>query len=224
LINVKWSVIAGTFGLVMSFLVGLLSGAGFPMVLIRAFVFGAAFFLLAALLWLLINNFVPELLESGPVHENSEEIPGSRVDISLGDEPGTALPELFGDSGGDEVGNIAELLSGKPAPANNPGMDQNRENGYNQTGGAAFQPEAQGVSAAGSGVPFAGDDFGPAEPLPDLDAMADAFKPAVGETTGLETESPPHERSPVGNRTQNLQGDFHPKELAAAIRTRISKE
>jgi hypothetical protein len=228
LINIKWSVIAGIFGLVMSFLVGLISGAGFPMVLIRAFIFGASFFLLAAALWFLVNNFVPELLESGPSLGGSGgagENPGSRVDISLGDEPGSALPDLYRDSGGDEVGNIADLISGKTGQVNGSGMDQNREDGYTQNDGkAAFQPESRGVPPGSTTGDFAGGDFDPADALPDLDVMEGSFRPAGAEPAGFGAESTPLDRSPIGNKTQNLQGDFHPKELAAAIRTKISKE
>jgi hypothetical protein len=220
-INLKLSALAGGGGFIVSLLVGILSGGGFPIVLIRAFIIGAVFFVLAALIWLLINNFIPELLYTGTGDSDSGEIPGSRIDISVGDGQETALPEMFSISGGDEVGNITDLFAARPAPANSPGMDQKREDGYTNTSGADFQSEPLRPSAAG--LP-AGRDLGSGEVLPDLDAMAEDFmstgeNPAEGET-GI---SPP-ERKPAGNKPQNLQGDFHPKELAAAIRTAISKE
>jgi hypothetical protein len=221
LINLKWSVLAGAFGLVMSLLVGIISGAGFPMALIRALVFGAGFFVLAGGAWILINNFVPELLETGGEDDNSGVLPGSRLDISVGDGQESALPEMYRDSG-EEVGDIADLISGKTAPAapGPAGMDQKGEDGYTKNSGAEFQPEPQGSPAGSS----AGGDSGPAEALPDLDSMASAFGSAGEEAAELETERPLPERSPTGNKPQNLQGDFHPKELAAAIRTRISKD
>jgi hypothetical protein len=220
LFNLKWSAVAGGFGLIASLLVGIISGAGFPVALIRAVIFGAAFFLLAGIFWLLINSFIPELLESGPGNGNVDEIPGSRVDISVGDGQESALPDLYRDSGEDEVGDIGDLINGRPIPANYPGMDQKGEDGYTKNSGSEFQSEDQAASAGTPAV----EDYDAAGALPDLDAMAGSFIPARGEAAEPETERLTPERSPVGNKTQNLQGDFHPKELAAAIRTRISKD
>jgi hypothetical protein len=218
--NLKWSAIAGGFGLVLSLLVGIISGAGFPLVLIRAAIFGAGFFLLAGVAWLLVNNFIPELLEPGAGAGESGEFPGSRVDISVGDGQESALPDLYRNSGDEEVGDIQDLISGKPIPANYPGMDQKGEDGYTESGGPGFQSEGPALSA---GVPSL-DDYDPAGAAPDLDALAGSFSAAGKETAPPEPERIIPERSPVGNKAQNLQGDFHPQELAAAIRTRISKD
>jgi hypothetical protein len=220
-INLKLSALAAAGGFTVSLLVGLLSGGGFPLVLIRAFIIGAVFFILAALIWLLINNFIPELLYAETGDSDSGETPGSRIDISVGDGQETALPEMYANSNGDEVGNITDLFASRPVSTGNPGMDQKREDGYTNTSGADFQPEPLRPSAAGLS---AGEPLGSEEALPDLDAMAEVFLPAGQEAAGEESEFSPPERKPVGNKPQNLQGDFHPKELAAAIRTAISKE
>jgi hypothetical protein len=223
LINLKWSAIAGGLGIVVSLLIGIVSGAGFPMLLIRALVLGAAFFVLGSLLWLVINNFIPELLNAGAYEEDSGSLPpGSRVDISLGDSQESALPEMFQNSeSADEVGNIADLLNGKNTPANNTGMDQKREEGYTQKSGGEFQTESGG--AAGSPDVASLENVGGG--LPDLESMGEAFRPARKEPVEFEAEaSIPERHRPAGNKTQNLQGDFHPQELAAAIRTKISKE
>lgn len=220
--NLKWSAIAGGFGLIASLLVGIISGAGFPIVLIRAAVFGAGFFLLAGVFWFLISNFIPELLEPEAGNGEGGEIPGSRVDISVGDGQESALPELYRDSGEDEVDDIERLISGKPIPANNPGMDQNGEDGYTKNSGPEFQSEGQAASAGMTAV----EDYDAAGPLPDLDALAGSFSAAREEAAEPEPEPerPVPERKPAGNKAQNVQGDFHPKELAAAIRTKISKD
>jgi hypothetical protein len=225
LINLKWSAVAGGIGLILSLLVGFISGAGFPIVLIRAFVFGAAFFVLAGAAWMVISNFIPELLNPREEYENSGETPGSRVDISLGDGQESALPEMYRGSGsGDEVDSIADLLQGKGPPVNNAGMDQNREDGYTKNSGAEFPAESPG-NPAGSQAASSGA-HGQAEVLPDLDSMAAAFGPSGGEPaeTKAEAEEPVVERRPTGNKSQSLKGDFDPKELAAAIRTKINKE
>jgi hypothetical protein len=220
LINLKWSAVAGGFGLVVSLLVGILNGAGFPLVLIRAGILGAAFFGLAGLVWFLINNFIPELLYHGAGTEDSGERPGSRVDISLGDGQESALPEMFRSSGGDEVDNISDLTSGKTASVNNTGMDQKREDGYTKNNGAELQTESPAASNGTSG----GEGYGLGGGLPDLDSMAGTFVQGAEDVVELEAEAPLPGRRPIGNKTQSLQGDFDPKELAAAIRTTINKE
>ncbi|MDR0624441.1 MAG: hypothetical protein LBG10_08435 [Treponema sp.] len=228
MINLKWSGMAGGFGFVISLLVGVISGAGFPLLLIRAFIFGLLFFVLGGGAWLLINNFVPELLFPGEGETDSsgdDQSSGSRVDISLGDERMSALPEDYRNSGaGDEVGNITDLLAGKMVPENNTGMDQNREDGYTETRGAEFQTEAA-ASRAGppeTALPGAYDDS--AGVLPDLDSMAEAFTPASAERVESPAGLSSPARTPSGNKPQSLKGDFNPKDLAAAIRTKISKE
>jgi hypothetical protein len=218
---------AGGFGFVFSLLVGIISGAGLPLVLIRPLIFGCVFFILGGGAWILINNFVPELLFPAPGEEGSPEAapsPGSRVDISLDDGLESALPEHYRNSGsGDEVGNIADLLNGKMSPENNTGMDQKGEDGYTKNSGAGFQTEA---SASNPGSPAASGEDGDDSltVLPDLDSMAEAFIPSSAETAESPADLPLPVRSPSGNKPQGLQGDFNPKDLAAAIRTRINKE
>jgi hypothetical protein len=224
LINIKWSGIAGSFGFIISLLVGVLSSAGFPLLLIRAFVFGAVFFVLGGGVWILINNFVPELLfpESDEA-DSSGEGPslGSRVDISVDDDQGLALPEKYGFGSADDVGNITDLLTGIAAPGNNTGMDQNGEDGYTKIRDAGFQTEA---GAANSVRPEAGVYDDSAGGLPDLDSMAAAFVPSSAESAEFSADQAPPVRSPSGNKPQSLKGDFNPKDLAAAIRTAISKD
>jgi hypothetical protein len=222
LINLKWSVFAGGFGLVISLLVGIISGAGIPIALLRAGIFGAAFFVLAGLVWILINNFIPELLYPGTGNEDSGLRPGSQVDISVDDGQESALPEMYRGSTGDEVDNISDLMSGKTVPVNNTGMDQKREDGYTKNSGVDLQAESPAVSTG----TLPGEDDGLGGALPDLDSMAGVFVRGGEDAaeTEVEVEEPFPERRPAGNKTQSLRGDFNPKELAAAIRTKINKE
>jgi hypothetical protein len=222
--NLKWSAIAGGFGLAASLLVGIISGAGFPLVLVRAAVFGAGFFLLAGVSWFLINNFIPELLEPGAGTGESGEFPGSRVDISVGDGPESALPDPYRNSGEDEVGDIQDLISGKAIPANYPGMDQKGEDGYTGNGGLDFQSEGRALSSGASAGTAVLEDYDLGGAPPDLDVLAGSFRPAGVETAEPKTERAVPERSPTGNKNQSLKGDFHPEELAAAIRTKISRD
>ncbi|MDR2403197.1 MAG: hypothetical protein LBD78_04135 [Spirochaetaceae bacterium] len=228
MINLKWSGIAGGFGFAVSLLVGIISGAGFPLLLVRAFIFGLLFFILGGGAWLLINNFVPELLFPGENEGDSaggDQSPGAQVDISLGDEPVSALPENYQNSeSGDEVGNITDLLTGKTVPENQTGMDQNGEDGYTKTRGSDFQTEAAGSYTGPAETAAAGVYADSAGGLPDLDSMAGAFAPSPAEPVESPADFSPPVRSPSGNKPQSLKGDFNPKDLAAAIRTKISKE
>jgi hypothetical protein len=221
-INVKLSVVLGGIGFVLSLAVGLLSGAGFPHVLIRAGVFGLVFFALGCVLWLMINNFVPELLSAdAPAAEESADLgetPGSKVNITLEDPK--ILPEMYQNlDHGDEVGNIGDLVSGAfkpeetavltplPLDGDGQGMDQKPQAGYTET-------ENRGA------VPLSDD----AEVLPDLDSMAGSFMDGVDEGFAGPAELPEPVRKASGNKSQKLEGDFDPKELAAGIRTVLKKD
>jgi hypothetical protein len=147
------------------------------------------------------------------------------VDISVGDEQLSALPENYRNSeSGDEVDNITDLLTGKIAPENRPGMDQNGEDGYTKIRGSEFQTEAAGSHSGPpeTRAPGAYDDS--AGVLPDLDSMAEAFVPSSAEPDESSVDLPPPARTSGGNKPQSLKGDFNPKDLAAAIRTTISKD
>jgi hypothetical protein len=187
--NLKWCAAAGIGGFLLSFLVALASGAGFPALLVRPLFFGAVFFALAGGIWLLVSRFVPELLLPG--EDADGDAPGSRVDISVGDRAAGALPSAGPD---EDVDDIAKLLSGgsgrsaaggggtgnvppgedRAGRGNSPGLDQNGEGGYTE--------KERGAREAGAGAYAAKEDVpvysaGPAslEVLPDLDSMSGSF-------------------------------------------------
>jgi hypothetical protein len=232
-INLKWSGIAGGVGFVLSLLVGLLSGAGFPFVLIRAAVFGAIFFAFAAVVWFLINNFVPELLfpQTGETAEKNDEMadsppkPGSRVNISVDDGNGSAMPAMYQNSSGDgEVGDISDLLEGRNLVENSLGMDQTRENRYTDSGSTVPRMETlpNGDLGVSGGSGASGPDL--TGGLPDLDSVAGVFSSPAEEDDFEPTVRPEPERRPSGNKAQKMDGDFDAKSLAAGIRTILAKE
>jgi hypothetical protein len=167
-------------------------------------IFGALFFVSGSGVWVLINNFIPELLSPGSSGEDQAEIddslpnPGSRVNITLDDSrPAgvSALPEMFRPSGAeDDVGDISDLVSGviRPGAAQgeaagngpfSPGIDQSAGDGYNKgTGvsasdGRAGNSGSAGVHAAGSG------DFG----KPRNGGMSGEIPSGPGDLPDLET-------------------------------------
>jgi hypothetical protein len=94
------------------------------------------------------------------------------------------------------------------------GMDQSEQNGYT----------SEGISSAASG------DSGSFDALPDMDSLAGGFFSSSGDgeeagesfDTGEGSRTP--KRSPAGNKTQKLEGDFNPKEIAQGIRTILKKD
>jgi hypothetical protein len=121
MINLRWSIIVAAAAFVISLMLGISIRGRILIVLIRALGFGAFFFFLAALIWYLINKYLPELRASSQDLSLMPDFePGTRVNISLGDEAiprDAALPPE--EAGDDSVGNIAEMMN-RPAPEERP--------------------------------------------------------------------------------------------------------
>jgi hypothetical protein len=233
---------AGTAAFILSFAIGIVNGAGFVMVLLRALAFATVFFAMGTGAWVLINKFVPELLfpesSGGETAEGNFSAPasGTRVNITVGDTSGAAVPEKFHDShNSSELGSLPDLVSGAIDPgagaraareaAGAQGMDDTPQEGYTKQDNAAFTENAeQGSFSVNIGEVENGgstDGFG----LPDLDAMAGSFSAVSAEPESSEqAETPDPVRSPTGNKPQKFEGDFNPKEIAAGIRTVLEKD
>lgn len=211
--NLRKSIIAGVVVFILSLLIGLFSGASFLMMLLRAFIFGALFFGLANFITLMVNRFLPELLDAGgPAPEIS--LPGSKIDLS---EDSPAVPgNLYArpdesENNLDSISDIgnAEAPTGQVlAPA---GLDQNTQNDYNNVG--------QGTAGEAGGF----------DVLPDLESLAGAFIPGSGDKPEVvqeyQTSDAPKNPTPGSSRkAQKMDGDFNPKELAAGIRTILNKQ
>lgn len=86
--NFKASGISAAGAFFISMLLGLISGAGFGVVLLRAIIFAALFFILANAVWMIISRFMPDLLDgqSEIDFEADEHTRGAKVDISVGDD------------------------------------------------------------------------------------------------------------------------------------------
>jgi hypothetical protein len=182
--NLKLCGIAAGAAFVLSLLVGTFSGGYFGISLLRALFFGVVFFILAGVIWMCINRFLPELLiprEEEPLMSGLEA--GSRVNISVGDDDmsaNAAIP-LENNSRGD-LGNVAEMVAkgsraqsggqnlaapppgsipGRPGGGQTPGspvLDLGAEAGYSRNG----VPVAPGGGNQ-SGAPAASGPAAPAE-------------------------------------------------------------
>ncbi|MCL2878950.1 MAG: hypothetical protein FWF29_01775 [Treponema sp.] len=224
MVNWKLSAVLGGIALILSLAVGLVSGAHFPLVLIRAIIFAIVFFALGAGLSLLIRQFIPELVSGGADEGESGSTgprPGSHIDITLEDK---ALPAVFKAlDTSEDVGDIGELINGTFKPPEVPGgisdsgvygqgVDQISEDGY--TGNRSRNGQSSADSQAG---------------MPDFDVLAGSFLGKSGEIEGADGDIPVNSipepvRKPAGNRAQPMKGDFNPEELAAGIRTILSED
>ncbi|MDR1445666.1 MAG: hypothetical protein LBI90_02095 [Treponema sp.] len=231
MVNIRNCAIAAIIGFTLSLLVGLVSGAGLFVVLFRALIFAIVFFVLSAAIQFLVGNYVPEILEGDdfdrdePIGDN--QAPGSRVNMTVGDDEG-AVPNMYRDKGeGDEPGDIGNLVRG---------VDQNAKGDYTIEEAVFHEAEAPEprVTAARRESSFSPqDDFVPVveavDVLPDLDSMAGSFlssdgkEAAEGAVDGAPASISTPKRS-SGGKSVNLGGDFNPKELAQAIRTKLNKD
>ena len=222
-----------------------------PMLIIRPVLFAVLFFILSVAIQFLVSQFLPELLEEGVPDESAAPFPGSRINITEGDSPLSAqgftpnlsMPSFMSDESSEgSIGDISNLLeknatvrvsAGEGVPA---GIDQNGQEGYNQTGEVEdllepdVNPEDFKGSNASSGqaaVPSAAPNADSVDFLPDLESMAGAFMPAAGNAESDTIEysvSTPSPRSKSGGKAPAWSGDFNAKELAAGLRTVLNKE
>jgi hypothetical protein len=236
--DVKISSIAAGVAFIVSFLLGLLSGASFPALIIRPLVFAVLFFIIAGVIYFLVTHFLPELLEEGGNEAAGPDDvlnSGSRINITEEEPSGPSIYAAPADDSEDNLGDISNLF-GKGRAAKAPetdfaGLDQHSEDGYTGSGVVSADIYNDSDSAESkSAIPKPAAASGAGESvdvLPDLDSMAKAFLPDSGEdgadTTEYSTSDGPLKR-PSGGRGQKMEGDFNPKELAAGIRTILKKE
>jgi hypothetical protein len=243
-INVKWGIYAGVVALLLAFITSIFMGqASFTVSILRALSFAALFFVLGVGAWTLINTFIPELLfpesndaaanifgtESSGLQSPDSGSYGSRVNITLGDSSDAALPDSSV-SDSDEVGNIADLVSGAVDPAEEAkrkrGLDEINENSYTDTGEDAV-PSLSGFAEPppaeeGGGFTMNFDSFalGGGGGLGGLEPFGDSFSfQGNSGRTAIEEDVSLPERKVTGNKPMALEGDFNPKDIAAGIRT-----
>ena len=153
----KWGFSAAVFAMIVSVLLGLVSGVGAIHIFVRAIIFAVVFFGLGFGLNFVINSYFPELLyinEETTTSETDES--EGHISIAMDSMGEYAVPELFNKQGDpNEIGNIEDLISGifkpgggdkqPPAETSQPiypninfsmsdeGIDQNKETGYNES-------------------------------------------------------------------------------------------
>ena len=191
--------------MLFSVILGITSGVQPFYVFLRALLFTAVFFGAGIGLYILINNFFPELLIRDEPPPAEDEQPGSQINITVGNAGEYAVPEMYKSPGGtQELGNIEDLISGVFRPrvgaANGAmmsssamgGIDRKSEDDYNRKGGV-FKQDFESMELPSSAnaspdrpafTPMFGDDSAGLGGLPDLDSMSMAFS-SGGETSSF---------------------------------------
>jgi len=219
LFNFKLGGMAAGAAFVLSFLIGIISGVGIAVVLLKALIFAAVFFALSCLVLWLISQFLPELLNPGE-DELGFPISGSKVDISLGDEQ---IPGAFPTDNSELVDDIA----GRPAtPAKSAALplDQGENAEYNGEKGIE---DDLGVLESPDFAPEGMMGEVGAEALPDMDGLAETESEDVTDEVAaadIDFESSESRRSSSSSKKPGMAGDFNPKELAQAIQTVLKKD
>jgi hypothetical protein len=125
--NLRICGIIALLAFLLSFLIGLISRSTLPILLVRPLIFAGVFFGISAVINIVVSRFLPELLEDNLPDNDSEFMPGSRVNIMEGDSGeappldyshgvSPAVPEHVHmgaqpDDSTDEVGDISSLAS-----------------------------------------------------------------------------------------------------------------
>jgi hypothetical protein len=214
--------ISGAFagaGFILSLLIGLITGAQFPLILLRAFIFAAVFFALASAGYGAIQLYLPELFAKDPVGAPAL---GAQVDISVGDDnDGAGGFSLESGGLGDDLNEFLE----NPGNSGGDTLDQTGEAVY--TGeGAVEEIQGDPKPALPENPGFSPGDTDSVDMLPDLDAMSGAFSsgsvPSGGEAVG--TGSPAGSLGGGQSKKPGLDENFNVKEMASAIQTILKRE
>jgi hypothetical protein len=198
----KISGLVAGIAFILSLLFGLLAGAAFLTALLRAGIFAVFFFVFSGIVYWLITQYIPELLES-PSHESSDsvvDIPdlGSKVNISQ------LVKETIEED---------EFISEKA-------LDQNVEEGYTREEHGTARTESNEESSPSPALPVGVIDD--VDELPDLEGMSDAFVMPISDF-GEDSESADAKVStPI--KKAGTSADFDPKEMAMAIQTILKRD
>jgi hypothetical protein len=228
--NPKLSGIAAGIGFILSFLLGIITGAGLPLLLIRALIFAALFFVLVSIGYGAISMYLPELLDNSVAEPGF----GSQVDISIGDDgvqdSGISLDTgSLGDGLNEFTENPGDSGENKDSLPENT-LDQNSEDGYTEKRNLEDAPQPL-QAALPTEVHFSAGGADSVDILPDLDSMSGAFS-AGSVPMGGGGESPvgvsPGEPFDHAGKTSlekaGLEGDFNVHEMASAIQTILKRE
>lgn len=242
----KISSAAAGAAFILSLLLGLLSGASLLYALLRAAVFAAVFFVLSAIAYWLITQFIPELLNTSSADAvaaaegiaeggQMDEVGflGRRVNFAVGDDPEGSYAVIGGDAAKDgdaseELGGIGGYVSaGDEEPElagfteRGAALDQNTEDGYTEK--VSVRGQTANAKSAAPALPSGLLDE--VDVLPDLESMSDSFiSPIVGEEESGDLAGPVSSKSQGSAVSLGSGGTFDSRELASAIQTILKRD
>jgi hypothetical protein len=238
--NIKWGVIAGCAAFVFALLTSLLLGqTSFPVAILRALCFTVLFFALGTGVSVIIRRFIPELLTpSAPSAVTMGDIfttasPGSKIDITLDDSSGAAVPEPDNETFDDDnVGDFNDLVTGRVQQAAKSEIDMDGD--IDQSFTSSYTNDTEFSSAFGETEDSDSGEFSvdfsafvsDSDGSDSMDeSFTDSFSFFSGENDPVKTEDPAQMRkTSSGNKNAKLEGDFDAKELASGIRTVLEKD
>jgi hypothetical protein len=236
-LHLKTSGIAAIGAFVLSFFIGIIGGAGFPLLLFRALLFSAVFFILSEGIYFITERFLAD---------KPPPVSGSRVDIVVDDETAaeTVLDDAEAAAESAEDGGALELptsLADIPTPLSDiqPADDPrpvDAEDGASvdaaevaASEGAVVEETASvdGASTDGASIEAASSDAASTAmldvgdaPLPDMEGMSRAFNENDEEDL---FEPPPRRTTPERSVEEVLGKHIDPKKVAGAIRTLLKQ-
>jgi hypothetical protein len=245
--NLKWSIIFGGAAFALSLITSLVLGqTNLLVALLRALCFMVLFFGIGAGSWALFTIFIPDLLSSAGSRQDdvvtnvfSGEPSGSRVNITVDDEAGAALPDMeYGTMDAGEIGQFSDL-TGDPtsSPAKtDEDVDETPDTGYTEAT-EDLAPAFDNIKLNGPGD-FSMD-FGAfvLDDEPEGNEESDAGDAGSGmgsfsflsdggsSGSGVFDDTPASSsKTSSMNKPMKLEGDFDPKEIAAGLRTVLKKD
>ncbi len=239
----KIPVVGAVIGFALSFLIGLLSGAVFHLILARALGMGLLFGGLSFACSMLVAKFLPELLSGDSGTETRDPAMGSVVDVTLGDgsEPLSSFDDIasgqlpdFASAGGgtgrrfaDAPTDVEDLsqdgfVPGLPVGGSFSaagGAENAAKTGSGRTGNP--EPRAQGRTTA----PLTADGL---DILPDLQDFVPAARPETDEDAGagdMGFSDSSAGTAPSSRASREFQGtDVESATMVKAIRTLLSRD
>jgi hypothetical protein len=125
----KISGVAAGIGFILSFLLGIITGVSFPVMLIRAIAFAALFFALVSAGYWVIGRYLPELFDAVLDKAEAPTL-GGQVDISIGDDTAGITPEFSTEGSLPDI-SLDDFME-NPGESGGDTLDQNDE--YKYTG------------------------------------------------------------------------------------------
>lgn len=203
----------------LSFLTGLVGGAGFPLILVRAFFFALFAFALSEAIHLVVKQF---LIDSPGAAGEEEPLAGSHVDISVEDVSSAEPPETAVIVDHAPPGGFPDEEALLEAASASEALDMEAKSAFAETtdGGSDDANSATPAEPPGamdtlfSNVPMPLKDV----KLPDMEHMADAFVEKKEE----ELFQPPP-RKQTGKAIEALGKNYDPAKVANALKTLLRK-